>query len=89
MCPGRRVQSRGGRTYTFTGGNSSDPPAYETGERVSLVCDRADPARARIDSWWELWLMPVVLGGAAAAVALVVNGLAVVSVMRGGKPRRA
>ena len=23
-------------------------------------------ARARIDSWWELWLMPVVLVGGSA-----------------------
>jgi len=75
----------GGRTYTFTSSNSSDPPAYKVGERVALRYDPADPARARIDSWWELWLMPVMLGVSAAVVAVVVNVWAVVSILRSYK----
>jgi hypothetical protein len=77
----------GGRGYTFESNNSSDPPAYEVGERVELLYDRADPARARINSWFELWLMPVLLGGSALVVAVVVNALAVASVVRGRKSR--
>jgi hypothetical protein len=73
----------GGRAYTFTSGNSSDPPAYRVGERVEVLYDPGDPTRARIDSWWELWLMPVVLGGAAVVVAVVVNGMAIRSATRG------
>ena len=76
----------GGQTYTYTSSNSSDPPAYHVGERVWLRYDPADPHRARIDSWYELWLMPVMLGGAALIVAVVVNAVAVVSLMRGVKP---
>jgi hypothetical protein len=76
----------GGQTYTFESSNSSDPPAYNVGERVWLRYDPADPHRARIDSWYELWLMPVMLGGAALVVAVVINVLAVMSIMRGFKP---
>lgn len=72
-----------GRSYTFTPSNSSNPPAYAVGERVALLYDPSDPGRARVDSWWELWLMPLALGGAAAVVAVVVNGLALRSAMRG------
>jgi hypothetical protein len=74
----------GGQTYTFESHNSSDPPAYRVGERVALFYDPADPARARIDSWFELWLMPVALGGAGVIVAVVVNALALVSLLRRG-----
>jgi len=72
-----------GRAHTFTSSNSSDPPAYDIGERVVLLYDPADPERARINSWWELWLMPVVLGGAAIIVAVLINSLMAVSFLRG------
>lgn len=71
-----------GRTHTFTSSNSSDPPSYEVGERVELLYDAADPSEARIDSWWELWLMPVMLGGAAVIMAVVINVTLVVSFLR-------
>lgn len=71
-----------GQVYTFTSSNSSDPPAYHVGERVRLRYDPADPHRARIDSWYELWLMPTVLGGAALVVAVVVNVMALMSIVR-------
>jgi hypothetical protein len=72
-----------GRTHTFTSSNSSYPPAYEIGERVALLYDSADPSRARIDSWWELWLMPVMLGGAALIVAVAINAVMLISYRRG------
>ncbi|HEX8353512.1 MAG TPA: DUF3592 domain-containing protein [Pyrinomonadaceae bacterium] len=74
----------GGRAHTFTSNNSSNPPAYRVGERVAVLYDPGYPTRARIDNWWELWLMPVLLGGAAVIVAVVVNGMAIRFAMRGG-----
>lgn len=76
-----------GRAHTFTSNNSSTPPAYDIGERVLILYDTADPSRARIDSWGELWLMPVALGGAALVVAVVINTMAVVSLLRNRAPR--
>jgi hypothetical protein len=71
-----------GQTHTFESDNSSSPPAYEVGERVVLLYDSADPSQARIDSWWELWLMPVMLGGAGLILAVVINAMIVVSFLR-------
>lgn len=72
----------GGQTYTFTSSNSSSPPSYEVGERVALRYDPADPAWAQIDSWTELWLLPLILGATAVIVAVVVNLLMFASIRR-------
>jgi hypothetical protein len=62
------------RTYTYESINSSDPPAYRVGDRVTLRYDRANPALARVDNIWELWLLPGILGPVALIMALLVNG---------------
>ena len=71
-----------GQAYTFTSNNSSDPPAYKIGQKVDIIYDPAQPSRARVNSWGELWLMPLILGAAAAVIAVVVNAFALVSIMR-------
>jgi hypothetical protein len=63
-----------GETYTFESLNSSDPPAYRVGETVSLRYDPAKPQVARINSLFDLWLMPAILAPVALVLALVVNG---------------
>jgi hypothetical protein len=71
-----------GQTYTFTSNVSSDPPAYKVGDPANVIYEATDPSRARVDSWLELWLLPVVLGGSAVIVALVFNVVAVFSLIR-------
>jgi hypothetical protein len=66
-----------GQTHVFTSNVSSDPPAYNVGDRVNVVYEVANPAKARIDSWRELWLLPVILGISAVIVAIVINGVAI------------
>lgn len=61
----------GGRTYSFEGGTASDPPAYETGERVPVLYDPADPETAQIDKWSERWLFPMLIIPAMIIAALV------------------
>ena len=63
-----------GETYTLESLNSSDPPAYRVGERVSLRYNPAKPEDARINSLWDLWLVPCLLGPAALVLAVVING---------------
>jgi hypothetical protein len=60
-----------GRTYSFEGGTASDPPAYETGERVPVLYDPADPETAQIDKWSERWLFPMLIIPAMIIAALV------------------
>lgn len=60
-----------GRTYTFTSSTGSDPPAYEVGDRVPVVYDPADPGDARVNTFWSLYLAPIVLGGLAVVFLAV------------------
>lgn len=68
-----------GGEHRFVSGASSSPPAYAIGERVPVIYNPADPARAEIDGFVERRLGAVifaVLGGVFAVVgALVLYGL--------------
>lgn len=63
----------GGQTYTFEGGNASDPPQYRVGQQVNVRYDPADPNTAQIDSIFERWLFPVIIIPAMLLTALIVN----------------
>lgn len=56
-------------------GWATNPPAFDVGERVTVLHDRDDPKRARIQSFGELWGMALfssvfalVFGGAGAGM---------------------
>jgi Protein of unknown function (DUF3592) len=51
------------RRYEFTGDTGSQPAAFVVGERVRVLFDPARPEAARIDSFFQLWLLPLILGG--------------------------
>jgi len=51
----------GGQTYTYESVNSSYPPSKDIGERATLLVDPDKPTRARENSFWELWLLPVIM----------------------------
>jgi hypothetical protein len=53
-----RVQ---GRTYTYKSSNYTNPPAYHMGQQVEMVYDPAHPDQARINTFFELWLVPILL----------------------------
>jgi hypothetical protein len=72
----------GGR-YEFTSGNSSSPPAYRVGQSVPVRYDPVNPQRAQIDTLWENWLAPAALAGGALLMAVIVNVIMIVAVMRG------
>ncbi len=38
------------------------PSPFSVGQRVAVAYDPADPSRARIDSPWTNWFLPVLLG---------------------------
>jgi hypothetical protein len=49
------------KTYTITSGTASNPAGFEVGETVHVLYRSNDPAKARLDSFWQLWLVPVIL----------------------------
>lgn len=57
-----RWKDPGGRERTFTGSVASSPPSYSRGEKVSLRYDPANPESARLDSFTENWLLPLIFG---------------------------
>lgn len=44
-----------GEPRELRSGWASNPPAFEVGERVTVLHDRDDPKKARIQSFGELW----------------------------------
>jgi len=60
-----------GQIYTYESINSSDPPTHDIGERTTLLVDPEKPTRARENSFWELWLLPVIMIPVAVIVAVI------------------
>ncbi|MFM9842727.1 MAG: DUF3592 domain-containing protein [Dongiaceae bacterium] len=57
------------RKFEFTSDTGSRPAAFDIGEPVRVLFDPARPGAARIDSFLQLWLLPLVLGGIGTAFA--------------------
>lgn len=51
-----------GRDYSVTSDVASNPPSFEVGEEVRIVYIKSNPGSAKIDSFWQLWLVETVLG---------------------------
>lgn len=50
-----------GQKYEYESVNSSNPPAHEVGEQVTLLYDPDHPDKARVNSFFELWLLPIII----------------------------
>ena len=74
----------GDQTYTYESVNSSDPPTHQVGDAAVLLVDPARPGSAREDSFWELWLLPVIMCPIALVVAVVAFALTIVVKPWGG-----
>ena len=65
---------REGAPHRVTGSVSSNPPAYDVGERVTVRHPPGRPAEARIDGWLESWFLPTLFGGLGAVFASIGAG---------------
>jgi hypothetical protein len=61
FAPVFRFQAADGRTYTVISSTSTDPPEFSTGDTITVLYKRNDPAGAIPDAFWQLWLTPVIL----------------------------
>lgn len=50
-----------GQEYEYESVNSSYPPSHEVGEVTTLLYNPENPAKARENSFWELWLLPSIM----------------------------
>jgi hypothetical protein len=56
-----RFQTAEGRTVEFQSSLRTNPPAYHTGQTVSVLYDPEEPHSAAIRGVLSLWLMPMIL----------------------------
>ena len=73
----------GGQKYAFESMNASDPPSYRVGEQVEVIYNRTTPSKGAINSWSELWLVPVILGLVTLVLAVVLNLVAINKINKG------
>lgn len=52
-----------GETYKFTSSTSSNPPSFGVGEKVEVAYQDDNPLDAQINTFWELYLGVIILGG--------------------------
>jgi len=69
--------------YTFESLNASDPPSYRVGQQVEVIYNQTTPSKGAINSWSELWLVPVILGLATLFLGVVLNGYAIFKIRKG------
>lgn len=85
--PTVEFQLGSGETRTFTSSMGSSPPAYDVGERVTVLYDPQDPGDARLQGTFALWGVSLILGGMGAIFGTV--GATLIAVRRARRRREA
>lgn len=60
-----------GVDYEYESVNSSSPPTHKVGEVTTLLYDPKNPAKARENSFWELWLVPCIMCPASFVMGIL------------------
>jgi hypothetical protein len=79
FAPVVRFKTAEGNTVEFESGLRSNPPAYRTGQAVSVLYDPDEPRSAAIRGFFSLWLMPLILGFIGSIFLIVGTGMVVMS----------
>ncbi len=79
--PRVRFLTPAGEPVEFTGSVGSSPAAFDVGEPVAVLYNPSAPRDARIDSFFQLWFAPLILGF-LGLVFTAVGGGAIVAFVR-------
>ncbi|MGM0769095.1 MAG: DUF3592 domain-containing protein [Pseudomonadota bacterium] len=79
-----RFEDEQGRTVEFQSSSGSNPASFSRGEGVRVLFTPGDPGSARIDGFFELWGVTLIVGGLGMAFFLVGSGMFVVPAIRSG-----
>ena len=71
-----------GRRYEFSSNTSSSSPGFRIGEEVDILYDPLKPHDARIDTWGQRFLLPVIFSGMGSLFVLIGLGLVVFPILR-------
>ena len=69
-APVFRFTADGGTAYTITSHNSTNPPEFSIGEKVTVRYLPSNPAGARIQSFFQLWFVSAMFGSIGLAFLL-------------------
>lgn len=64
-----------GREIEFRSRSGSNPPSFSRGERVSVFYEPSAPESARINSFFSLWGLPMILGGMGLVFGAIGGGM--------------
>jgi hypothetical protein len=67
--------TRDGRRIRFTGKIASSPPTFHEGDTVTVLYDATDPSHATIQSFEQLWLLPVMFSGMGLLFVAIPAGI--------------
>jgi hypothetical protein len=71
-----------GTAIRFTGSIGSVPPAFQVGEHVDVRYDPDNPHDAVIDTYWQVWFVPTLIGLIGAPFLLVGLAFGIVTLAR-------
>lgn len=63
-----------GQTIVMHDSLSSNPPQFQVGQEIDILYDPANPQKARINKWMNLYFVSLLLGG----MGLIFGGVGVV-----------
>jgi len=66
-----------GQVIEVTDKMSSNPPQFKEGQIIDVLYDPEDPSRARINKWFNLYFVPLLLG----FLGLVFGGIGIGSII--------
>lgn len=67
-----------GKAYEFQSSISSNPPNYAVGQKVAVLYQPDNPGAGTIDSFFERWFMPILLGVFGVVFSAIGYGMIVV-----------
>lgn len=71
-----------GREVEFRSRSGSNPPAFSRGETVSVLYESTTPESARINTFFSLWGLPIILCGLGLVFGAIGAGMLVYSWMK-------
>ena len=83
-----RFEDGQGRSVEFQSSSGSNPASYARGESVRVLFTPGESESARIDGFFSLWGMALIVGGIGAVFFLVGAGMFVVPALRNGRAEK-
>jgi hypothetical protein len=79
----------GSRAFEFWGSTKSSPPVYRAGDKVSVLYPASSPESAQIDSFFESYFLPTLMGGIGLPFGVIGGAFLFVTVRAARRRARA